>query len=207
MLTSHHVIEGQARVDAAPQSGSRQVQVIRQFATDDLALLGDHPSWTEHPLDLLGARDLLQPGEVVWALGLPSGWQGHVPVVSNGVVAATSPELWVTTPASWSHSGGPLLVERNGSLTIAGIVLGHGGQSRHDLRSFIAQVRQVAATIKAHVQNPNTGSATLAGIDFKNLALYLSDTLTVLSDFVDAHFRSGFVRALDHRTIRALLGW
>jgi hypothetical protein len=206
LTTAHATSAGAVRVEH-PEVGGCELTPLARDETNDVALLPDRSQWRGPGLALLSDDDAPQPGEEVVVAGFPDGWPGRKAVVSRGIVAATDNEFWIDVAGTWGHSGGPICVLREGKPHVAGMVLGHAGQTMYQLRALVLKLNQTATAYAQHADNPRIGNAIVGGINPKELVRFMGAVMKDLAELTQAHFRTGFVLGLPSRRIKAAFNW
>ena len=122
IATNYHVIRQATRIDfklVGKETTYRVKDIVATDPTHDLALL--RVSSTNIPVLSLANSDSVQPGETVYIVGNPRGWEG---TISDGIVSGIRGEgknQWIqtTAPISPGNSGGAVLNSRGKVIGVA----------------------------------------------------------------------------------------
>jgi hypothetical protein len=162
----------------------------------DVAVLADLPEIPGGSLRVAEA-DVLAVGDDIWLAGFPTGWKGNVPIVVRGTVAGVGEETWINADGTWGNSGGPVVVLSGSGPVVVGLVLGPAGQVHADLADAKQEIKVTTDLIQRANDPGNSGHRLFA----PELGL-----ATAMTDFVERHFRTGYLRIADAGGIRCLLG-
>jgi hypothetical protein len=215
IATANHVVRDGTTRHVRCGELSADCSVVTKHEESDLALLTAPPTFDEVALEIAGDSAFARVGDAVWASGFPRGWRGDRPLLARGAIAGFGDENWVNLDGTWGQSGGPLCRIAAGVPLVVGILLGNASDSSDELiksreafqrgrrmsEEMIGKADELLAT---RMQEPG---GLFAGIQ-RLAALLFSQTVMaggMVTELIDEHFRTGFLRFADASEIGKLL--
>jgi Trypsin-like peptidase domain len=199
IATAQHVVEDNREHRIRWPEGFADRTVVVRDESNDLAILASPPELEDFAISVVDADHESEIGDDVCASGFPSGWDETHPVLARGVVAGLGSENWVNLDGTWGNSGGPLCRIMNSRPFVVGILLGRAGDVNEklaDLRKGLEQSRGALQAPKAHLAGVNPEWQGLLGV--LNIA-------KEISELMEDHFRTGFLRFAAASDLRKLL--
>lgn len=224
IVTAYHVVKDRAPDVILNYRGREiPTTVVYEDERRDVALVSMPADLEMDSIPLYHSTDGVALGDEVWIVGYPTGWTGTVPVVGNGRLAAVGPECWVNADSTWGNSGGPVVVLTPYGPHVVGIVLGRAGETHaeaktlhtkfldaeqrlsEEMDAFARRVAEARDKLSSGWKWPIVwqfrqlisslinmfGVATTSSLE---VGVYAFKAAGRLSESVDQHFRTGYVR-------------
>ena len=224
IVTAYHVVKDRAPDVILNYRGREiPTTVIYTDESRDVALVSMPGDLETDSIPLYQSTDGVALGDEVWIVGYPTGWTGTVPVVGSGRLAAVGPECWVNADSTWGNSGGPVVVLTPHGPHVVGIVLGRAGETHAEAKilqakfleaelrltketeAFAGRVAKARDKLSSGWKWPIIwqfrqllsllidmfGFATSSSLE---VGAYAFKAAGRLSESVDQHFRTGYVR-------------
>ncbi len=203
VVTASHVVGNDAQVTLRWPGGQGRTTVLQKHPKADVAVLADLPGIPGAGLELAPAGKAVGVGERVWIAGFPSGWQEIHPVLSTGIVSGVGNESWISGASTWGNSGGPVAAVEGDDVHVIALVTGLGSKAHADLEAAVQALRQTEQAVKSATDGT---VIRMGGLSIGDYAAYTARALASVCNFIEAHFRSGFVRIEPYDKILESLG-